>query len=49
MFAFVALIPYIWNILDLMKPSSVMDKLAEELPKKVYLHLLKKKRRKMRL
>ena len=33
MFAFVALIPYIWNILDLMKPSTVIDKLAEKITK----------------
>jgi hypothetical protein len=34
MFAFVALIPYIWNILDLMKPSTVIGKLAEKITRK---------------
>jgi uncharacterized membrane protein len=32
-FAFVALIPYIWNILELMKPSTVINKLAERITK----------------
>lgn len=31
MFAFIALIPYMWNILDLMKPSAVIDKLTERI------------------
>ena len=31
MFAFIALIPYMWNILDLMKPSVVIGKLTEKI------------------
>ncbi len=31
MFAFIALIPYMWNILDLMKPSVVIGKLTERI------------------
>lgn len=31
MSAFISLMPYIWNILDLMKPSTVIDKLAERI------------------
>lgn len=31
--AFLALIPYIWNILDLMKPSTVIDKLTNRITK----------------
>jgi len=41
-FAFGALIPYIWNILDLMKPSTVIDKLAERITKDKILATLKK-------
>ncbi len=34
MFAFIALIPYMWNVLDLMKPSVVIDKLTERITEK---------------
>ena len=34
MFAFIALIPYMWNILDLMKPSVVIGKLTERITEK---------------
>jgi hypothetical protein len=33
-FAFVALVPYIWNTLELLKPSSVINMLAEKITKK---------------
>jgi hypothetical protein len=32
-FAFLAIIPYIWNILDLLKPSNIIDKLSDEITK----------------
>ena len=32
-FALLALIPYIWNILDLLKPSNIIDKLSEKITK----------------
>jgi hypothetical protein len=32
-FAFVALVPYIWNTLEMLKPSTVIDMLAEEITK----------------
>jgi uncharacterized membrane protein len=34
MFAFAALVPYIWNTLELLKPSSVISMLAERITKK---------------
>ncbi|MBI5681483.1 MAG: DUF2254 domain-containing protein [Methanobacterium sp.] len=37
MFAFLSLIPYIWNILDLMKPSTIIDKLASRITKESIL------------
>ena len=37
MFAFIALIPYMWNILDLMKPSVVIGKLTERITEKSIL------------
>lgn len=30
-FAFVALAPYIWNTLEMLKPSTVIDRLAKEI------------------
>lgn len=43
MFAFVALIPYIWNILDLMKPATVIDRLAERITSEKILKALEVK------
>ncbi len=37
MFAFIALIPYMWNILDLMKPSVVIGKLTGRITEKSIL------------
>jgi hypothetical protein len=37
MFAFIALIPYIRNILDLLKPSAVIGKLTERITEKSIL------------
>ena len=38
-FAFLALIPYIWNILDLLKPSNIIDKLSEKITKERILSI----------
>lgn len=40
-FAFVCLVPYIWNILDSLNLSSIVDKLAHEITKKHVLDTLK--------
>jgi len=36
-FAFVALVPYIWNTLEMLMPSTVIDKLAERISKESIL------------
>ncbi len=40
-FAFVALVPYIWDTLEMLKPSTVINMLAEEITKKNILDAIK--------
>jgi hypothetical protein len=39
-FAFVALVPYIWKILDMLKPSTVINMLAEKITKQSILYAI---------
>ena len=45
-FAFVALVPYIWNTLNLLKPSTVINTLAEKITKESILDAVDEKQEK---
>lgn len=47
-FAFVALIPYIWNTLEMLKPSVVINILAKEINKKNILATVQEDREEMK-